>query len=94
MVNGNKLPPQATQLASLFDVQPGPIQALVQYCLALVMVEAGKAKLVSTIPGDTGLLCTFKTATGEYISLAKPLLGDEQEREVKTWLRQILEEKG
>jgi hypothetical protein len=58
------------------------------------MVESGKAKLVSTIPGDTGLLCTFKTATGEYISLAKPLLGDEQEREVKAWLRQILEEKG
>lgn len=94
MVNGNKFSPQSAQLASLFDVQPGPIQALVKYCLALVMVEAGKAKLVNTIPGDTGMLCTFKTATGEYISLAKPLLGDEQEREVKAWLRQILEEKG
>jgi hypothetical protein len=94
MLDKNKLPPQAAQLSSLFDVQPGPIQGLVKYCLALVMVESGKAKLVSTIPGDTGLLCTFKTATGEYISLAKPLLGDEQEREVKAWLRQILEEKG
>lgn len=94
MLDKNKLPSQSTHLSSLFDAQPAPIQALVQYCLALVMVESGKAKLVSTIPGDTGLLCTFKTASGEYISLAKPLLGEEQEQEVKRWLRRILEEKG
>ena len=54
MINKNKLPPQLTQLTSLFDAQPDPIQALVQYCLALVMVEAGKAKLISTLSGDTG----------------------------------------
>ena len=94
MLNKDKLPSNSAHLASLFDVQPAPIQALVQYCLALVMVESGKDRLVRTIPGDTGLLCTFETATGDYITLAKPLLGDEQEREVMQWLRVILEEKG
>jgi hypothetical protein len=56
------------------------------------MVETGKAKLIGTLPGDTGPLSTFETATGEHISLAKPPLDDEQEREVKYLLRRILEE--
>lgn len=92
MLNKNKLPPGLTQRTSLFNVQPDPIQALVQYCLALVMVEAGKAKLISIFPGDAGALCTFETATGEYLSLTKPPLGDEQEREIKQLLRRILAE--
>lgn len=94
MLNKDKLPPQLTQQTTLFDAQPDPIQALVQYCLAMVMVEAGKAKLIHTLPGDTGPLCTFETATGEYISLTKPPLGDEQEQEIKQLLRRILAEEG
>jgi hypothetical protein len=94
MLNKNKLSPGLTQRTSLFDAQPDPTQALVQYCLALVMVEAGKAKLISTLPGDTGCLCTFETATGDYLSLPKPPLGDEQERQVKELIRRILAEEG
>lgn len=92
MINKNELSPELAHLASLLEAQPGPIQALVQYCLALVMVEAGKARLTHTIPGDTGPICIFETMTGERLSLAKPPLGDEQEREVKQLLRRILEE--
>jgi hypothetical protein len=58
------------------------------------MVEAGKAKLTDTIPGDTGPICIFETATGDRLSLAKPPLGDEQERELKQLLRRIVEEEG
>jgi hypothetical protein len=94
MINKNDLFPELARLASLLDVQPRLIQALVQYCLALVMVEAGKARLIGSFPGDTGPLCTFETAAGEHISLTKPLLGDELEREVKQLLRRILEEEG
>jgi hypothetical protein len=94
MINGNKLPPESIQLASLFDAQPGLMQALVQYCLALVSVEAGKAKLLSATPGDNGPICTFETATGERVHLAKPPLSTEQEEEVKQLLRGIIKEEG
>jgi hypothetical protein len=82
MINPHQLPPKSAQRLSLFEVQPGPIQALVQYCLALVMVETGKTKLTNMRPGDTGSLCTFETATGEYLSLTNPPLDNEQEKEV------------
>ena len=94
MTNKNEFSPRLARLTSLLDVQPGPIQALIQYCLALIMVEAGKAKLISITPGDTGPLCTFETTTGTRLSLAKPALSDEQEGEVKQLLRRILDEEG
>jgi hypothetical protein len=94
MINKNELPPELAHRASLLDAQPGPLQALVQYCLALALVEAGRASLISTTPGDTGPVCTFGTATGERVSLIKPPLSDEQEREVTQLLRRILEEEG
>jgi hypothetical protein len=86
--------PASAYRASLLDAQPGPIQALVQYCLALAVVEMGQARLISATPGDTGPICTFETATGQHISLAKPPLNVEQEIAVKRMFLRILEEKG
>ncbi len=62
------------------------------YCLAMAMVEAGKARLVGQEPGETGAVCTFETATGEQISLARPAMTEEMEAEVREMLREILEE--
>ncbi len=39
-----------------------------RYCLALAMVEAGKARLVGQEPGEAGAVCTFETVVGERFS--------------------------
>ena len=88
------LSPEPVHLSSLLDAQPGLTQSLVQYCLALAVVEAGKAKLVSVTPGDTGPVCTFETVTGQRVNLAKPPLSDEQVTVVKQMFLWILAEKG
>lgn len=86
------LSPEPVHLASLLDAQPGPTQNLVQYYLALAVVEVGQAKLISMTPGDTGPVCTFETATGQHISLAKPPVSVEQETVVKQMFLRILKE--
>ena len=39
-------------LASLLNAQPVPAQDAFNYCLALLMVEAGKVRPVETVPGE------------------------------------------
>jgi hypothetical protein len=56
------------------------------------MVEAGKARLVETVPGENGPVCVFETVASERFSLAKPPMTEEQEAKVKEMLREILEE--
>ena len=85
------LPPE---LAPLVDAQPAPVREAFRYCLALAMVEAGKARLVGQDPGEAGAVCTFETAAGERFSLARPAMSEEVEEEVKEMLRAILEEEG
>lgn len=36
------LPPELTEFVAVLDAQPGPVQAIFQYCLAMLMVEAGR----------------------------------------------------
>ena len=86
------LPPDFSAIASLLDAQPEPVRAMFHYCLALTMVEAGKARLVGQEPGEAGAVCTFETATGEQLSLARPAMTEEMEAEVREMLREILDE--
>jgi hypothetical protein len=44
------LPPDLSVLASLVGAQPAPVRAAFRYSLALAMAEAGKARLVETVP--------------------------------------------
>ena len=88
------LPPELSALASLVDAQPAPVREAFRYCLALAMVEAGKARLVGQEPGEAGAVCTFETVDGERFSLARPAMSKEVEAEVKEMLREILEEEG
>jgi hypothetical protein len=88
------LPPDFSAIASLLDAQPEPVRAMFHYCLAQAMVEAGKARLVGQEPGEAGAVCTFETATGEQLSLARPAMTEDMEAEVREMLREILEEGG
>ena len=48
------LPPELIQLAALLDAQPSHAQAAFQYCICLMMVKAGKMRLVETVPSENG----------------------------------------
>jgi hypothetical protein len=88
------LAPELSALASLVDAQPAPVRAVFRYCLALAMVEAGKACLVAAEPGEAGAVCTFETVAGKRFTLARSAMSAEVEAEVKEMLREILEEEG
>ncbi len=88
------VPQDFSAVASLLDAQPEPVRAMFHYCLAMAMVEAGRARLIGQEPGETGAVCTFETATGEQISLARPAMTEEMEAEVREMLREILDEGG
>lgn len=88
------LPPSLQAFAALLDAQPGPTQMAFQYCLALLMVEAGKAELVRTEPDDDLPRCTFRTVAGDVFAIPKPPLSEADEVALKQVLRQILDEEG
>jgi hypothetical protein len=88
----NNLPPQLQQFASFLDAQPGNIQVAFQYCIALLMVEAGKAKLVSTEPSENGAVCTFETIAGDIFSINRPVISEDEEAVLIEQLKVILEE--
>ncbi len=71
------LPPELAAFASLLDAQPAPVRAMFNYCLALLMVEAGKARLVETVPGESGPVYAFESSAGEQFSLARPVMTAE-----------------
>jgi hypothetical protein len=43
------LPPELAMFAPLLDVQPAMFRDAFNYCLAMLMVEAGKARLVRRV---------------------------------------------
>jgi hypothetical protein len=44
------LPPELDAFASILDAQPETARGAFQYCLCLLMVEAGKMRLVEKVP--------------------------------------------
>jgi hypothetical protein len=49
------LPPQLDAFASILDAQPAPVREAFQYCLCLLMVEAGKMRLVEKRSSEPAL---------------------------------------
>ncbi len=88
------LPPELAAFAALLDAQPGPVQAAFQYVVAVMLVEAGKARLMSVAPGESGALCSFETVAGDVFSVVRPPLDDAAEAELRAAVRQIWEEEG
>ena len=88
------LPPELEGFASLLEAQPQPVREVFQYCLCLMMVEAGKMRLVDTVPGEASPISVFESAAGESFSVARPPMSQEEEAEVITVLRDILNDEG
>jgi hypothetical protein len=84
------LPPELSTLSSLVDAQPAPVREAFRCCLALMMVEAGKARLVETVPGENGPVSVFELSAGERFCLARPAMTAEQEATA----REILDDEG
>jgi hypothetical protein len=59
-------------IASLLDAQTRPVRETFQYCLRLMMIEAGKMSLEETVPGDATPICVFETFAGETFSVPRP----------------------
>jgi hypothetical protein len=89
-----ELPPELEGFAALLDAQPGPVREIFQYCLCLMMVEAGKMQLVEMLPGEASAICVFKSSAGETFSVARPTMSQEEEAEVITVLGEILTDGG
>ena len=75
----NVRPPELQKYGAFLDAQPTLVHITFQYCLCLIMVEAGKMHLVETLPGHDGTVCTFETATGDIFSIAHPQISRDQE---------------
>jgi hypothetical protein len=87
-------PSEHLTFGSLLDAQPAPIQAALEYCLALLMVERGQVKLIGHQPGEAGPISTFRTKAGNIFTLAKPPLGQADEAAIREVVRQMLDADG
>lgn len=88
------LPPELEALDTLLTSQPQAVRDAFHYCLCLMMVEAGKLRLVQTVASDTGTLCLFETVIGEIFAIPKPALTEWQQAELEMVLREILADEG
>jgi hypothetical protein len=88
------LPPELAAFAYLLDGQPAPVRDAFHYCLGLLMVEAGRMRLVETVPGENGGICVFETIVGDKFSVTRPAMSVEQEAALIDVLREVLKEEG
>ena len=88
------LPPELRMFRALKDSQPLPVREAFQYCLCLMMVEAGKMKLIDTTPGDAQALYHFRAADGETFAIPRPDITSEQESQITELLIDILKDEG
>jgi len=88
------LPPELEGFSSLLDAQPQPVREVFQYCLCLMMVEAGRMRLADTVPGESSPICIFESTAGESFSVPRPPMSQEEEAGVIAMLREILKDEG
>jgi hypothetical protein len=79
MTPNTDLPPSLSSFAALLDAQPEPVRQAFNYCLTLMMVEAGEAGQVCIFPrrgpmGETVASEQFPIGSLRG-SLARPALG-------------------
>ena len=88
------LTPEIQMIGAYVDAQPQTVREAFQYCLALMMVESGKAQLVETIPGDEGIICHFETVAGDSFAIKRPKMARELEADLIDALNEILWDAG
>jgi len=86
------LPPELAAFSYLLDAQPAPVRDAFHYCLCLLMVEAGKMRLMEKVPGERGTVCVFETTVHDRVSVTRLAISKEQELALIDVLREILED--
>ena len=86
------LTPELAAFSYLLDAQPAPVRDAFHYCLCLLMVEAGKMRLVEKVPGENGEICVFETVARVKYSVTRPALSRDQEAALIDVLREILKD--
>lgn len=89
-----ELPPELQSFASFLDAQSGPVRDDFAYCLCLMMVEAGKMRLLETLPGESSSICVFESSVGDIFSVQRPPLSHEEEAGMIEVLRDIHKDEG
>ena len=84
------VPPELASFASLLDAQPAPVRDAFNYCLCLLMAQAGKMCLIEKLPSEGGTVCVFATTRGDRFSVARPAISKEQEAALIDVLRESL----
>lgn len=85
------LPPELAAFAALLGAQPPHVRDAFNYCLCLLMVQAGKMHLVEKVPGENGAVCVFATTSGNHFSVVEPRMSKESRAALIDVLRDILE---
>ncbi len=62
--------PALTASASLLDAQPALVRNAFNYCVCLLMVEAGKMRLVEKVLGENSVRYVFETTVHNRFSVA------------------------
>ena len=88
------LPPELAAFSYLLDAQTPPVRDAFNYCLCLLMAQAGKMRLVEKVPGEHGTVCVFATTRGDHFGVVKPKMSEEQELALIDVLREILRDEG
>jgi hypothetical protein len=81
-------------IAHRLGLEPAVTQAAFAYCLCLLIVEAGRMRLVANTAGDDGPLCHFLSAEREVFLVPEPALTAVQLTQLKSILRPIWLEEG
>ena len=87
-------PPELEGFTEFLDAQPAGLQNIYQYCLCLIMVEAGKIELVETLAGEEGAICVFRSGTGLEFDVVKPKIYESDEELLVETLRKMLKDEG
>jgi hypothetical protein len=88
------LPPELAAFSDLLDAQPAPVRDAFQYCLCVLMAQAGVMRLVEKVPSENGVVCVFATTSGDHFGVRRPAMTREQEAELIDTLRDILQDEG
>jgi hypothetical protein len=78
-------PPELAAFSYLLDAQHAHARDCFDYCLCLLMAQAGKMHLVEKVPGEpvladgprSGVVCVFATISGDHFSVLKPRMSKE-----------------
>jgi hypothetical protein len=58
-------PTELSAFVSLLDAQPAPVQDAFNYCLFLLMAQAGKMRLAEKVPSGKSAVCIFEMTASD-----------------------------